>query len=341
MKYKNNAEVNDLNIENFIYKDITKNSFSRYKLDNSFIVFKSIDDIFYLIYATKNISIISFNLIDNKTINEIKNAHKNYIANFRHYLDEQNKRDLILSISPLDNNIKLWNANNLEILYNFKNINKEGEIYSACFLNDNKQNYIITSNSNLFNTECMKVFDFKGNKIKEIKDSDLNTFLVEVYYDKLTAKNYIISGNYCYIQSFDYMNNKLYKKYNESEIKYKKLNYYGHFIIYETNIIKLICSCEDIFIREWDFHSGILLRKIKIDGGNILGICFWDAAHLYAGSSDTKINFIKMDDGNVLQSLKGHYREVLNIKKITLPLYGECFISQGYGNDYIKLWVKK
>ena len=340
MNFRNNAKDNHLNMEYFNYVDIIKDSYIHYKLDNSFIIFKSIDNILFLIYSTKNISIISFNLIDNKKINEIKNAHKKYIANFRHYLDEQNKRDLIISISAIDNNIKLWNMNNLEILYNFEDINKEGEIYSACFLNDNNKNYIITSNSNLFNTENMKVFDFEGNKIKEIKDSNFNTFSIELYYDKITSKKYIISGNYCYIQSFDYVNNKFYKKYNENELKYMNLKYYAHFILYETNIIKLICSCGDSYIREWDFHSGKLLRKIKFEGEKIYGICIWDDAHLFSGFSNGKIQLIKMNDGKIIQTLKCHYREVLNIKKISHPLLGDCLISQGFGNDFIKLWVK-
>jgi len=39
-------------------------------------------------------------------IKEIKNYHNEYINNFRHYLDKINKRDLIISISPDDSNIR-------------------------------------------------------------------------------------------------------------------------------------------------------------------------------------------------------------------------------------------
>ena len=80
--------------------------------DNNLCVFKSNDDILILIYAKKNCSIISYNLINNQIIIEIKNAHNDYISNFRHYMDNINKRDFILSLSPIDNNIKLWNIKN-------------------------------------------------------------------------------------------------------------------------------------------------------------------------------------------------------------------------------------
>ena len=47
--------------------------------DNTFLIFKSINDILYLIYINKESSFISFNLINNKIINEIKKPHNNDI----------------------------------------------------------------------------------------------------------------------------------------------------------------------------------------------------------------------------------------------------------------------
>ena len=61
--------------------------------------------------STENKSIITLNLINNKKIIEIKNAHNNYITNLRHYLDKNNNRDLLLSVSNVDFNIKIWNVN--------------------------------------------------------------------------------------------------------------------------------------------------------------------------------------------------------------------------------------
>ena len=128
-----NTNSNKINI-NF-YLDLIKDSYCNDTgLDNIFSIFKSINDILYIIYANDFQSIILFNFIDNKKINEIKNAHDFPINNFRHYLDKINKRDLIISISSYDNNIKLWNINNIECILNIKNAYKNGEMYSACFL---------------------------------------------------------------------------------------------------------------------------------------------------------------------------------------------------------------
>ena len=116
--------------------------------DNSFITFKSINNILYLIYSNKNKSIISYDLNEQKKIIELKNSHNNYITYFRHYLEEINKRDLMMSISGEDNNIKIWNINNWECIINLNTINNAGFLNSACFLNYHNITYIITSNAN-------------------------------------------------------------------------------------------------------------------------------------------------------------------------------------------------
>ena len=55
--------------------DIKKEAFSEYDYDNVFTVFESINDILYLIYTNKNISIIAYDIINNKIEKEIKYAH--------------------------------------------------------------------------------------------------------------------------------------------------------------------------------------------------------------------------------------------------------------------------
>ena len=132
--------------------------------------------------------IISFNIIENKLINKIKNCNDkdNFITNFRHYLDIKNKRDLVISISAWGNNIKLWNINNWECLCDIKNVNKNGYLYSACFLNDNGKIYIISNNyKKHYDGYCepIRVFNLNGNIIKSIDNSNENAFSINTYYD--------------------------------------------------------------------------------------------------------------------------------------------------------------
>ena len=332
-----NITLDNYNIQ--YKKEITYDSFANTALDNTFSIFKSIEDILFLIYSNKDKSIITLNVNENKKINEIKKAHDKYITNFNHYLDLINKRDLVISISYYDNNIKLWKFNTWEILANIKNINNSGCLDSACFLNDNNQIYILTSNSipnEKEKAEPIKIFDLKGNKIKEINNSNNKTFFIDMYYENKNklSKIFIITGNYGYSMSFDYKQNKIYHKYYDDDKK-------GHFsaVVYsKEEIVKLIESSFDGNIRIWNFHSGLLLNKINVNGGQLYGICLLDNKYLLVGCEDKSIKVIELENKSIIKSLNNHNREVITIKIMNYLNNTSYILSQGKGNDQIKCW---
>ena len=148
-KYHENNSPKDIQF----LSNIVNDSLAWSDSDNSFTVFKSINDILYLIYSNKNKSIICYDLNEQKNIKELK------------------------SVSQKDNNIRIWNVNNWECIQNMTNINNVGWLVSACFIKDNKNINIITSNLNkVGNSEYIKVFDLRGNKIKEINNSNNKMF---------------------------------------------------------------------------------------------------------------------------------------------------------------------
>ena len=321
--------------------EITKDSFI-YRLDNNtFTVFKSYrNDLTYLIYANKYHSIISYDLINNQKLNEIINAHERHITFFKYYFDKINLIDLIISISGHNNNIKIWNLLNWVCILNLRNINEDGDLYTACILLDNinKINYLLTSNC-YGNSEPIKVYNLKGKKIKEVKESKDNIIFMDIYYDRKLSKNYIITGNDGYIKSFDFKRNKKYYKYCDNDNK-------GHYSIvikkFYKEVIKMIESSEDGNIRIWNFHSSELLNKINVSEENLLyGICLWDEEYLFIGCSDKTIKLININSGNIVKSLNGHKNMVINVKKINVAKYGECLLSQGDFDDQIKLWINK
>ena len=328
--------------------NITYDAFSYYNYDNSFIIFTTIEILLYLVYATQEKSIKCFNILDNEQIIEIKNAEEDskYITNFRHFYDKQNKRDLIMSISGIKNNIKIWEINNWECIINIKDIYKTGNIFSSCFINDNNNNiYIITSNCSLFkNSQPLKIFDLNGNFIKDINKSIEKTFFVGTYYDINKSKNYIITVNKDNLKSYDYDENLFYKKYQEIK-ENKKMNFddyhYNYTINDFDNICQLIDSGDDGYIRIWNFHEGNLIKKIEIDKNCILSLCLWNSDYLFASSEDHLIKLIDLQAGIVIKNIIGHVDIVCTIKKIYHPKYGECLISQGYKKDQIKLWINK
>ena len=276
--------------------NIGENSFiPSEKIENTFSAFKSLNDIFYLIYATQKLSIVSYN-IENKTkINEIKNAHNNYITNIRHYLDKMNKRDLIISLSLKNNDVKIWNLNNFECLISIKE-NNYCNIYSGYILNYNFQNYIIIGVDNK-----IKTFYFNGKVFKNINLNE-SIYFIDIYNDdKINNNIYILTGNSNSVNSYDYKNNKLYNKYYDKEIKIAP-----HISIlvneYEGNT-ELVESCLDGYIRIWNFYSGLLLKKIFLDSflnsykGNVFcsglfGLCLMNNNYLFVACQDKAIKVI-------------------------------------------------
>jgi len=322
-----------------LLSNVINDSFVYSNLDYSFTVFNSINNILYLIYSDVDKSMISYDLKNQRKINEIKNIHDEFITNFRHYLDEINKRDLVMSMSRNDNNIKIWNINNFECLLNLKNVNQNGCIYSACFLKDNSQNYILTSNRNMNGESSeIKLFDFKGKKIDEIKDSKDQTFFIDTFYDNILNKNFIITGNFGYIKSFDYTKNELYHKYDDNKCDNNDRFHCSIIIKNNERKVKLIESSGDGFIRIWNFHSGLLLNKIQV-GPRLYSICLWNNNYLFVGCQDNTIKLIELNNKLIVKSLYGHDNWVLTLKKVCDNKGKELLISQNWGISPIKIWL--
>jgi len=319
------------------YIDLTNDSFAFVDLDNSFCVFNSINNILYLVYTSKTNSIIFYDLNNNKKINEIKSFQIEFISNYRHILDIKNKRDLVMSISRDINDIKIWNISNLECILNIKNVNNKGCLLSACFLNKNNINFIISSNCNYIeDSECIKVYDLNGNLKEKIKNSNEKTIFVGIYYDEESSINYIISCNFNFVKSYDYNKNKLYHKYYDNDNE----GHLGFIINKNEKIIRLIESCIDGNIRIWDFHKGFLLKKINTKN-YLNGICLWDDNYLLVGCENTIIKLIDLKKGLIIKNFSGHEKQVITIKKISHNIFGQCLITQGFGNDKIKLLINE
>ena len=163
---------------------------------------------------------------------------------------------------------------------------------------------------------------------------------IDIYYDKNLSRNYIISGNKENVKSFDYNNNKLYHVYFDDSKKYRK-DHCSAIINIEENIIKLIESSYDGNIRIWNFHSALLLNKINLGNISLRGLCLWNNNYLFVGCDDKTVKLIDLKNLKIEKVLKEHYKEILTIKKIVYPKFGECLISQGYDDDQIKQWINE
>ena len=114
--------------------NLVSDSYNIDYLDNTFTLYNSKNNCLYLVYSTENKSIKFYSFGGQKVIQEIKNAHDDYITNFRHCFCKKDDKDIIMSISGWINNIKLWDGDNYQCLLNLKNIYNIGYLFSASFI---------------------------------------------------------------------------------------------------------------------------------------------------------------------------------------------------------------
>ena len=81
---------------------------------------------------------------------------------------------------------------NWDYILNIEKVNESGNICSVWIINENNEKYIITNNIILDKDkqkEGLKVYDFNGNTIKQIKNNNDNeiTFF-DSYYDNSLSK---------------------------------------------------------------------------------------------------------------------------------------------------------
>ena len=344
----NNLIPDDINLP----KNLTYDSFTYYNYTNTFLVFNSVNNNrLYLVFTTQDKYIKILDIVDKILVLEIRNITEDnkQITNFRHFYDEYNKRDLVMFIVGIKNCIKILDTYNWDCILTIKDIYKEGNIYSSLLINDNINHniYIITSNCTLFkDSQPLKIYDLKGNFIKEIPDSKSKTFFLDIFEDIKNSKKYIISVNKEFITSFDYEKNSLYKKYSDKPKGEKKINFDGYFYssvinILDDNNVQLIVSGDDGFIRIWDFHQGNLIKNIETDKNCIYSLCLWNESYLFGASEDATIKLIDLNAGVIIKELKAHNKMVCTIKKIIHPYFGECLISQGFRKDQILIWRNK
>ena len=336
-KEKELLKLKNIHFSKCIVKDAQDKAISSSLEINLFETFKSIDNnISYLVYVDKFNNIVFYDLNDNKTTCKIKNSHNENIFYIRYYLDKINKRDLLLTISH-ENNIKVWNINSLQCIFDIDEDNKN--VNSANFLfTENQLHIIAVCEENRPYIE-LNIYDLNGEKEEEIKYFHGAIYFLKTFYNKKNEHSYIITGHYNYIISYDYSKGKQYRQYKDGK------NVHPCAVISEKDEeIRLIESCWDGNVRIWNFDSGKLMKKINLNPGTISekrlnGICLWGIDYIFAGYNEGYIILIDIKNGIEIKKIKDNDNApILSIEKISIHL-GEFLITQEYNRNEIKLWV--
>ena len=281
---------------------------------------------------------LNFNIINNNiqiNDNDINLKENNY----NHKPNMNDEKENIIK-----NNLDEENVNNVnENLIINEEENSEDKIIENDINTDSKENNNDNDNSNHSINENENSNDEEINNITHNKKPPIDhIYYIDSYFDKNARTTYIISCCSECVKSFNYNLNTLYHIYQEN-VKEKFIH--GNVIIDDSaqnnNLVKLIETCNDGYVRIWDFHLGDLLNKIKICDEGIKSICLWDENNIFVGCDDTTIKMVNINNNEITHILYGHKQRVCCLKKIEHEKYGKCLISKGWGGDFIKLWKKK
>ena len=332
-----------LNFEYNICNDAAKST-------ESFVSFESINKKLYLIYIKEDNSIISYDLIHKQIITTIDYSHLSKITHIKHYLDDINQRDLLMTCSS--DEIKIWNIKNYQIISELKR-----NFDSACLIKYNKKYYFALASEK----NPILIYDFEGNLFKEIK----NEYEISNIFSFNDEENsYLITLNE--LSMCSYKNLSLYKKYKEEYKSYSCCYCNGYsseeeMIKYSNgtplkciynkkdNNMQLIEANEDdhsnYFIKVWDLNltsekkeldSKICLNgyddmclinnnKLLVQGGEEINIIYLDELKKEQIEKLEEMDISEEDDDNDNNSPAEEDKNC-SFVRIVHPFSGECLI---------------
>jgi len=257
----------------------------------------------------------------------------------KHYQDKKKKRDLLLTSSH--DCVKIWNIKNLEsffVLKNPKELKLQFEV--SCFLNIKNDINVVIKKHKLGKKEekFIEIYNLNKEKIKVIKDNNTKDFTIflDSYYNNDISYIILCNENFL-IKVYNY-NKNTWTIYRAG---YGSGDWISQFEIINNNGSLKMIGATSFGIYLWDFKTGKLLSTIKEENerNSPFGLCLWNNDNLFAGLGGS-LNLIKIKSDKLIKTKKfsRHKEFIPCIKKIFLPFYGECLISQDY-LGIIKLWA--
>ena len=323
--YKDNV---NLNIISFI-------ECKCYWYDNQFTVLcsKFFNNQYLLIFKSNNTSLKIYYFISLTFIEELRNIVKYGITCLRHYFYMKINNDIII-ISSLDNSIKLYEIkNNFPCILHIKNAGDNGDVFyyinSVLLLNDNNEDYIVSSNKT---DDYLKLFSIDGKLItdKFCFDSKGIYYIISYYSKKLKLNFIIICNNIKrYIKSYLFKNGIQYKYY-KNDVFSKNIQFI------ENNNRELMCFAYHNIIYIYDFHENIIFNKIELDQNIRLHfLLIWDEKNILSFDEDHSIYIINIDEKRIIKKLIGHTDFIYSLFKIKINNNNYLLSQQ---NNFIIIW---
>ena len=304
-------KIEELRKENIIPTDfkfsktISTDIFKRNFYSNRACIFISCDNKPYIAFGESSLNLEGYDINEEKKFTIFEKLHDEFFDSIRHYYDEENERDLLITAS-LDSHVKVIDFNGEEsekiIDLNFKSKNQV-IINTAYFIND-----IILIPFSSSTAGTIKFYNMNEEFISELEQNLGFILGLNVYYEEKSNNNYILIANTIGILSYNMEKSSINKFIPKMTLEEKKNNGFDEpFVVRDKNRLLLLGPCFYYpYLYIWDFINGDLIKKVETTSG-ISDMCLWNDTYVFAGliKSD-KNNFILINikNGEIVKSFK-------------------------------------
>ena len=289
---------------------------------------------------SNNYNLDIYSLIDNQKIKSVK-GHNDKIRTVRYFINNKNKNEYL--ISGGDGKIVIiWDINDN---YNIKctiDTKYEKHILSCLliFPENIDDIYIITSSYNTsenYENSATKFYLMNNGKfLKYINNTnDIPIYYLLPWYNRNEHKYYIIQ----LCKNKILINNLFEEELYYQLIKEPESYHFSGFIYNKDNKDYLCSSSSNGYINIWDLYNKKLIKIINTRGCELTHIIKWNSKYFIAANRKKKsFQIINIENNSIIDIKSNHTGELISIKKIVLPIYGEALLSAGRDKK-IKLWI--
>ena len=328
---------------NFICKEtIIKDNYDDYFISDSFEIYYSYHNYNDIMLVSPNkqyeIRIIS---LKTKKLIRVLRGHSAPIGIVRHFFDQKNKIDYLISVD--DNKVlQVWDlSNNFKIKQTLNLMYKS--IYSAIMIFDSLNDYIITSTFNNQNLaeDFTKIFNLEDGKFLRNIGSKLPSKSHYLLPWKNPEDNLWYVIDFCVGKILIYPINgddKLFELKAGVDFESQLTYYYG--ITMGKDFTNLCAVSEGGYIHIWNLLNKNLIYTKRINKGNLNTLLKWSDRYIIV-SDKKNCSFYVIDiiDERIITKISKDVNDFIKcFKKVKHPTLGECLITCNHAH-LIQLWA--
>ena len=328
---------------NFICKEtIIKDNYDDYFISDSFEIYYSYHNYNDIMLVSPNkqyeIRIIS---LKTKKLIRVLRGHSAPIGIVRHFFDQKNKIDYLISVD--DNKVlQVWDlSNNFKIKQTLNLMYKS--IYSAIMIFDSLNDYIITSTFNNQNLaeDFTKIFNLEDGKFLRNIGSKLPSKSHYLLPWKNPEDNLWYVIDFCVGKILIYPINgddKLFELKAGVDFEIQLTYYYG--ITMGKDFTNLCAVSEGGYIHIWNLLNKNLIYTKRINKGNLNTLLKWSDRYIIV-SDKKNCSFYVIDiiDDRIITKISKDVNDFIKcFKKVKHSTLGECLITCNHAH-LIQLWA--